>query len=136
MDTTTEADSVSAGEPAWSAPSSAVVHDLRERSHRLEVRMREITASGQPSAGVSLVGVGLQDIVQGMARLDERTRSSVWNMQRNTRYAVGALFDDLNERGRQRGIESRFAAVPGLPRNHPLATSIWPTFGWRRSSSR
>lgn len=81
---------------------------------------------GERVSGLDPLGIGSDEIVAGLHRLEPRARSSVWNMQR----AVGFDPDDpmpgLTERSRARGLDMALITTRWGLTQHPLLTSVVP----------
>jgi DNA-binding CsgD family transcriptional regulator len=71
--------------------------------------LREVTVDVEAARahGLSLVGVGPVGVAAGLERLEQRTRCSVWNIQRSASFDQEELFSELDERSRSRGIDER-----------------------------
>ncbi|MGZ4438323.1 MAG: helix-turn-helix transcriptional regulator [Nocardioidaceae bacterium] len=80
-----------------------------------------------PRPDVQPVGVGPQGIQAGFERLERRTRSSVWNMQRNLPFDPNRPGNELDERSRRRGVELRLVVSPIARRLNPLLPCVVPT---------
>jgi DNA-binding CsgD family transcriptional regulator len=91
------------GDPATAAAA------IRALWRPLGRRLREATSDVDEAraAGLSLVGVGPAGVAAGLDRLEQRTRRSVWNIQRSASFDQEELFSELDQRSRARGIDER-----------------------------
>lgn len=101
------------------------VQDVVRLGEQLKQRVRA-RASSDRRRGVALFGVGQEEIMLGLERLEAGCERSVWNANPTCGFDPEDLSLQLNERSRSKGVDFRTVASARAARFHPLLSSIEP----------
>lgn len=101
---------------------------MSEAQHKalaLIARMNEIARPGHAlPPGLSLLGIGREEVAPAKAELERRTQQSVWSLQPHVRFDPEDEAYELEARSRARGIDLRMITSPRTLRFNPLLTSL------------
>jgi len=101
------------------------VRDLQRRAAELR-RFVEDAVTGDDPRGVRPLAPDRSDLPDLFDRLERRTTTSVWNMQRSLGFEPEDRTPALNERSRRRGLEMRMLVAPVARRFNPLLPCVSP----------
>ncbi len=88
-------------------------------------RMNEVAHPGRPlPPGLSSFGVGQAEVMERLATLEPRARTSVWNIIPTLIFDPEDFSYSLDARSRERGIDVQTITLPRTLRFHPLLTSL------------